>query len=90
MEEKDLSPIERLENIEKEIQKAKLEADVYKRQLEELKPMRKEIEDEVVKKYNRKIDELPAYKTELENELEVLVDDLEAKIQEAKKENPIT
>jgi DNA repair ATPase RecN len=85
----ELSPIEKLENIEKEIQKAKLESDVYKRQLEELKPMRKEIEDEVVEKYNRKIDELPTYKSELEKELEILVADLETKIEKAKKENPI-
>ena len=81
--------IQRLTSIETEIQKAKLEADVYKRQLDELKPMRKQLEDECVQKYDRKIDELPEYKKTLEEQLETLIDGLEQKIKEAKEQNDV-
>ena len=81
--------IERLSSIETEIQKAKLEADVYKRQLEELKPMRKQLEDECVENYKCKIDELPEHKKTLEEQLETLIDDLEQKIKDAKEQNPV-
>ena len=84
-----ISPIEKLNNIEKEIQKAKLESDVYKRQLDELKPMRKQLEDESIEKYNCPIADLPAHKEKLEKQLEELVVDLEDKLNKAKKNNPI-
>jgi DNA repair ATPase RecN len=66
------------------MQKAKLEADVYKRQLDELRPKRKQIEDACVKTYDCKISDLPQYRDKLEKDLESLVDALEEKIKNAK------
>ncbi len=84
-----ISSVEKLDTIEKEITKATLERDVYKRQLEELKPMRKQLEDLSVEKYNCAIAELPKYKENLEKELAELVSELEEKLNEAKESNPV-
>ena len=84
-----VSTIDKLDIIEKEIQKSALESDVYKRQLDELKPMRKKLEDESVEKYNCAIAELPQYKAKLEQQLEELVADLEDKLNKAKESNPV-
>lgn len=83
-----ISPIERLEEIENNIQKAKLEAEVYDKQLkEDLLPKRTKMEEESLEKYACSIDELPNYKAKLETELEKLVDELESEIAKARTED---
>jgi hypothetical protein len=81
------SPVERLQAIEKQIEKAKLETGVYERQLKELLPLRKEMEAEALEKHQRPIQELSAYKEELEEELDKLVGELEENIKLAQEEN---
>jgi hypothetical protein len=84
----DISPIERLKNLEKEIEKSTVEAGVYQKQLKELIPVRKDIEQQCVDTYKKTIDELPEYKTQLEKKFEQMVDELESEVAKVKEESP--
>ena len=84
----DISSVETLKNLVKEIETAKLEAGVYEKQLRDLLPLRKEIEKTSEDKYKRKITELPEYKEKLEEKLATLVGELESELNTAKESNP--
>ena len=72
--------IEKLAELESDINKAQLESDVLQRQLKDLLPVRQKIEDECLEKYECSIDELPKHKEKLEVQLQQMVDTLEKEI----------
>ena len=85
--EKALSSNERLRIVEAEIEKAKLEAGVYERQLKDLLPDRQRIEKECFDNYGCDIKELPAYIEKTEKEFNILVEQLEKDVKDAQENN---
>jgi len=79
--------VQRLKAIEAAIQKAELEVGVRQKQLDELKPKRKEYEEQSISKYGVPINKLEAHCQQLEAEAEELVGALETKLEEAQNDD---
>lgn len=84
MSEKPLTPGQRLKSLEKEIVSAETEVTIRQRQLKELAPQRKALEEECRENFGCEIGNLSEALAEDEAEMETLVSELEKELEEAK------
>jgi hypothetical protein len=80
------NPATRLKAIEKDITAAAAEVTIRQRQLQELKPQRREIETECQKQFGCEIGDLKNYIADKTQQMEQLVTELEADLKIAKGE----
>lgn len=70
-----------------EINQAKTEVAVRKKQLEDLKPQRQEYEEKCMKLFNVPIKEIDNYINQQESEISTLISDLKSELDKAKLDN---
>ena len=86
-EENKLDYIEKLNYIEQKINKSKVEEEIYKKRLKELKPDKERLEKESVENFNVEIDELTDYSLKLQSQLQKETDKLYELLSEIEKDN---